>query len=252
MSTRSVIVVDDEGPALGRLCKLVAAHPELLLTAYARNSVAAIREIERNNPDLLLLDIQLKEATAFDILSRVKEVFTGRIIFITAYDQYAVKAFEYEALDYLLKPYTKERFDSAIARINAKAESVDIDTVIRLLTSRKNVGPHMLMIPEGIKNYFIGKNELQYIYSEGYYANFILQKDKKLIRISLKKLEGLLPSSFIRINKSTIINQLHIRELANNRSSIKIMMSDGSDFRVSDTYLNSLQTFLKRNSDGGE
>ncbi|MDT7827109.1 response regulator transcription factor [Pricia sp. S334] len=252
MTIRSVIAIDDEGPALRRLCKMVGDHPELQLAASAKNSVVAIREIEKHNPDLLLLDIQLKEATAFDILSSVKKTYTGRIIFITAYDQYAVKAFEYEALDYLLKPYTKERFESAIARTTAKTESVDIHTVIRLLTSQKNVGPPMLMIPEGTKNYFIGKNELQYIYSEGYYANFILQKDKKLIRISLKKLEGLLPSSFIRINKSTIINQLHIRELANNRSSIKIMMSDGSDFRVSDTYLNSLQTFLKRNSDGGE
>lgn len=248
MKTRSVIAVDDEGPALRRLCKMVAEHPELQLTASARNSVEAIREIERNNPDLLLLDIQLKEATAFDILSEVKENFTGRIVFITAYDKYAVKAFEYEALDYLLKPYTKKRFDSAIARVNHKNEPVDIDTVIQLLTSEKSINPQMLMIPEGVKNYFIDKNELQYIYSEGYYANFILNNDKKFIRISLKKLERLLPQHFIRINKSTIINQYHIGELVNNRSSIKIVMLDGSDFQVSDTYFDEFKVFLDSTS----
>ena len=140
-----------------------------------------------------------------------------------------------------------EATDAAIARINAKTESVDIDTVIRLLASQ-NIGPNMLMIPEGIKRYFIGKNELQYIYSEGYYANFILQKDKKFIRISLKKLEDLLPSIFIRINKSTIINQLHIRELTSNRSSFKIVMSDGSDFQVSDTYVDNFRCFLESTS----
>ena len=236
MKQLSVLAVDDEGPALRRLVKMVEAHPQLHLTGVAKNALDAKNSIVNLKPELVLLDIQLKDATAFDVLSELEDDFQGKIIFITAYDQYAVKAFEYEAVDYLLKPYTQERFDTAINRVAVKNEFPNLKELIQLLKTTSVSDSKMLMIPEGAKSYFIEKDKLHYIYAEGYYANFMFEKEKKLIRISLKKLDDLLPENFIRINKSAIINKEFIVEIITHKTTSKVIMPDKNEFYVSDTF----------------
>lgn len=236
MKQFNVLAVDDEGPALRRLVKMAEAHPQLRLVGTAKNAMDAKNSITGLKPDILLLDIQLKDATAFEVLSELENNFQGKIIFITAYDKYAVKAFEYEAVDYLLKPFTQERFNAAIERIITKNENTDLKKLVQLLNNKYENDSKMLIVPEGVKNYFIEKDKLHYIYAEGYYANFVMEKEKKLIRISLKKLDGLLPENFIRINKSTIINKDYIVELITNKTTCKVIMPDKNEFYVSHTF----------------
>lgn len=236
MKQITVLAVDDEGPALRRLVKMTQAHPRLQLVGTAKNAYDAKQAILELQPQLVLLDIQLKDATAFEMLSEVVSSFHGKIIFITAYDKYAIKAFEYEAIDYLLKPFTEDRFDAAISRIALKDEASDLKNILEILKSPTQSSPKMMVIPEGIKSHFIEKESIQYIYAEGYYVHFVLENERKLIRISLKKLVELLPENFIRINKSTIINRDHIVELITNRATAKVIMSRKNEFYISAVY----------------
>lgn len=232
MKPLNVLAIDDEMPALRRLISMVENHPNLTLVETARSSVEAQEKIIRTNPELLLMDIELKDATAFDLLTRVKDSFKGDIIFCTAFDKYALKAFDFHAVDYLLKPYSQERFNTAIERIIKKEQKTDLDQLIALL-KRSESHNRTLIIPDGNKNYFLDNEKLYYIIAEGYYANFILENEKKMIRISLKKLEELLPENFIRINKSVIINKNFITELIVHKTTSRIKMRDKNEFLVS-------------------
>lgn len=236
MNLIKTIAVDDEAPALRRLVKMVKNHPDLDLVETARNAAEAKDKILNLNPDLILLDIQLKDATAFELLSEIQDSFSGKIIFSTAYDQYALKAFDFKALDYLLKPYTKERFNASIERILKKPGQTDLNQILQLLSNNSNF-PELIQIPEGNKQYFIQADQLFYVEADGYYANFIMKNEKKSIRISLKNLEEILPENFIRINKSVIANKVFISEMVNHKSSAKIMMPDKKEFEISEKYL---------------
>lgn len=235
MMPLTVLAIDDEAPALRRLVRMVEGHSDLQLVGTAKNSVEAREKIIALQPGLLLLDIELKDATAFDVLAHVKDNYKGKIIFCTAFDQYALKAFEYQAVDYLLKPYSEERFNAAISRIVRRGEQPDLDQLIGLLRARSDV---RVMIPEGNKNYFFDKEKLLYIIADGYYADFVSTDEKKSVRISLKKLEEILPGNFVRINKSTIINKDLISELIRNRSSPRVIMPDRKELFISGRYYN--------------
>lgn len=244
MNLLKVLAIDDEAPALRRLVKMIEDHPHLILEGTARNAAEAKEKILALQPDLLLLDIELKDESAFDLLADVKNQFHGKIIFSTAYDQYALKAFDVEAIDYLLKPYSEDRFNAAIDRIMAKKEESDVHKLIALLAEKKDE-QKMLMIAEGNKNYFLNSKKLMYILADGYYSEFISQNEKKIIRTSLKKLEENLPKNFVRINKSTILNLDFISELILNKSSSKIVLPDKIELHISDKYLKEFQVRMK-------
>lgn len=232
MKQLKVLAIDDEMPALRRLVGMIENHPDLALVGTARSAMEAQEKITQSQVDLLLLDIELKDATAFDLLAAVKSSFTGEIIFCTAFDKYALKAFEFYAVDYLLKPYTIERFNAAIDRIIKREQKTDLNQLITLLKQSQSTHK-TLVIPEGNKNYFLDSEKLYYVVADGYYAEFILIDDKKTIRISLKKLEELLPENFIRINKSVIINKNFVTELISHKTTSKIKMKDKNEFIVS-------------------
>ena len=234
------LAVDDEAPALRRLVKMVENHPKLDLMETARSAAEAKEKILKLNSDLILLDIQLKDATAFELLTEVQFYFNGKIIFCTAYDQYALKAFDFQAIDYLLKPYSEERFQAAIDRILKQNEQTDLTKILEVL-AEKSKSPEMLKIPEGNKQYFISIDSLYYVVAEGYYAQFVMGNEKKLIRISLKNLEEILPENFIRVNKSVIINKNCIAEMVVNKSSSKIKMPNKMEFEISEKYWGNFQ-----------
>ncbi|MBA5629872.1 LytR/AlgR family response regulator transcription factor [Moheibacter lacus] len=241
MKKIKTLAVDDEAPALRRLVKMIENHPKLELIETARNSIEAKEKILKFNPDLVLLDIQLKDATAFELLLEIQNSCKDKIIFCTAYDQYAIKAFDFQAIDYLLKPYSEERFQIAIDRILKQNEKTDLTKMLQVL-AEKSKSSEMLKIPEGNKCHFIHTEFLYYVQAEGYYAQFVLKNEKKLIRISLKNLEEILPESFIRINKSIIVNKTFISEMVSNKSSTKITMPDKMEFDVSEKYLKYFQS----------
>ncbi len=237
MNPLKTIAVEDEAPALKRLVKMIENHPKLHLLETAKTTKEAEDKILKLQPDLVFLDIQLKDASAFDLLSKIENRFSGKIIFSTAYDIYAVKAFEADALDYLLKPYSEERFAKAVDKAVSRIEAVDFG---KILHQFKNGFEHKtLIIPEGNKNHYIDNEKLMYLFSESYYTYFVLENERKMIRISLKKLEEILPENFVRINKSTIINKNYISEILRNKNTGKVILKDKNEFYISENFAGS-------------
>ena len=241
MTFYNTIVVEDEGPARRRLEKMVQEHPALVLKASLKSGKEAVIEIPKLKPDLLLLDIQLKDKTAFEVLDSVKEFIQSKIIFVTAYDQYAIKAFEIEAIDYLLKPYDIERFNKAIGRI-VKNDTPNFDAqLLEALKKSLQKDTAKIIIPEGNKNHLFLSNDVIYIQSDKYYVYVHTQSEKRLIRVTLKKLEQILPQNFIRINKSTIVNTHYISQIEMQKTSSKIILSNNNEFYSSSNYYKGLR-----------
>lgn len=232
------LVVDDEGPARRRLDKLVREHPHLLWLDSAASGQQAIEKIETLRPDLLLLDIQLKDLLAFDVLKQTETAFTGQVIFITAYDEYAIQAFEAQAIDYLLKPYAPERFSRAIDRaikLIQTQQPFDINLLLQQL-KKDQQREEMISISEGNKVHFLSKTDLIYIQSEGYYSKFHFDQHAQLIRITLKETLKHLPNEFVRINRFFIVNANKIKQLQRNQATCQLILDNGHEFSVSKRY----------------
>lgn len=241
MSTHSTIIVEDVGPARRRLEKMVKNHPSLHLVDSLKNGEEAIERIPLSNPEILLMDIQLKDKTAFEVLDQLHGRINSKIIFTTAYDQYAIQAFEVEAVDYLLKPFDEERFNGAIQKVIKREKQIPEQAILALLERQLHRKNALIIVPEGNKQHLFGENEILYIISEKYYVNIITSSQKKLIRITLKKLVALLPPPFLRINKSTIINLHQVNQVEYHKQSSKVLMKDGMEFFTTATYNGNLR-----------
>ena len=211
--------MDDEAPARRRMAKLVQQVEQCDLVGDAESGQQAIQLINQLNPDLLLLDIQLKDMTGFDVLRQIENV-NPKIIFITAYDSFAIQAFEENAVDYLLKPYKDSRFFHAIDRVVGGNYVQRNEQLAALLGKMDELSSgSKLKIPEGKTTHLIDPDELIYVQANSYHCVFHFKNTSSLlVRITLKSLESILPQGFIRINKSVIINRdkiLSVRELKN-------------------------------------
>lgn len=244
-----VIIVDDEAPSRRRMGKLLSSIKEINLVGEAENGGDAIQLITNLKPDLLLLDIQLKDMTGFDVLKSIQKDVQCGIIFITAYDQFAVDAFEANALDYLLKPYKDERFHRAISKsielIRTRNQPSLKDIVLKIKSADDS--NTRIKVSEGKMTHFFGLDDIIYIKSESYYCNFhtISASKPKTIRVSLKKMESILPEIFVRLNKSVIVNTKKISATKVMKNVIEIVMEDGSEFMAKRNY-NKLDEKMKK------
>jgi len=233
--------VEDEGPARRRLEQMVQQHEVLTLAAALKSGREAMEKLPDLHADLLLLDIQLKDKTIFEVLDQLPIHQDSRIIFVTAYDQYAIKAFELEAIDYLLKPFDQQRFDQAIERVIRRELTGSYEDLMRILRQNLAKKQQRILIPEGKKSYHFTADDIQYIRADAYYAAFHTFENKQLIRISLKKLENILPLDFVRINKSTIVNRNHIRKIEHRKNDSTVTLKRGIEFTVSEMYVDKFE-----------
>lgn len=246
MKMYSTVLVEDEGPARRRLELMVKKHPSLNFAASFRNGMEAIIGIPKLKPDLLLLDIQLKDKTAFDILEQLRNEISSKIIFITAFDSYALKAFEVEALDYLLKPYSETKFNSAIERVIKSDKKVLNKEFISLLEENLLKTTKPFLIPEGNKDHIFKEDEIVYIKSDRYYVEVNTLTGKSVIRITLKSLELILPKKFIRINKSIIINTDFISQIDHKKQSSRVNLRTNEEFFSSNSYNDKLRKLFPK------
>ncbi|WP_428741674.1 LytR/AlgR family response regulator transcription factor [Tenacibaculum sp.] len=251
-----VIVVDDEELARKRLENLIKEVSQFELVAQCQNGEDAIEKIESLLPDLIYLDIKLKDMSGFEILNKVKIPVAPIIIFVTAYDKFAIKAFDNFAFDYLLKPFKDTRFlesaNKAIEQFKLK-KSISGENLSRLLNyfeknrNKINQTNKLQSIPIrlGNKISFLDFNDIKYITASGYYAEIFSESKKHLIRQSLSNLIVELDSDyFIRIHRSTIINLKFMLEIINsNFGDMDVKMKDGTLFRISKSYK---KDFLKK------
>jgi two-component system LytT family response regulator len=217
------LVVDDEPLARKAIISLIGDYPSIEVVGEAGNADQAARMIEEQQPELLFLDIQMPGKTGFDLLNEVS--FQGNVIFITAYDEYALRAFEINALDYLMKPISPERLKKAIERLDEQEEKhapplnqdLRMDDRLFLL-----MGKHMV---------FLKISSIVYIQAEGDYTQVTTSEGRRgLILKSMKEWEKRLPKShFCRIHRSYIVNLDYVEEVDkeyNYDFSVKLKNSD--------------------------
>ncbi len=240
------LIIDDEPLARLRLVNLLEDVHEIEIVCQCKTGQEAIKKINKVEPDLLFLDIQLKDMTGFNVLESISINKKPKVIFITAFDQYALKAFDFFAFDYLLKPFKDERFYKSTYKVieSAKNDNLDffdnkINDLLKYINKPQlGVPKNKLPIKLGNKVRFIDTSEIKYISASGYYAEIFASDKKHLLRESLSNLIEILASEyFIRIHRSTIVNLNFIAELVNSSyGEVDVKMNDGQLFRISKSY----------------
>ncbi|MCA0931744.1 MULTISPECIES: LytR/AlgR family response regulator transcription factor [Lutimonas] len=226
MKTYKTIIIDDERLAREEVKRALSNYPEFEVLGEAANADEAIVLIEKLQPDLLFLDIHMPEKSGFDLLEELTMV--PEVVFTTAYDQYAVQAFEVNALDYLVKPLREERFAMTIEKIKAGFSKPEV---------KKDPLPmhYKIFIKDGEQCHFIPLSDVRLIQSMDNYARLFFNEEKAMIKRSLNLLqEKLDPNVFFRINRSQIINTHYIKEIHpyfNNK--LQITLTSGEKLEVS-------------------
>jgi two-component system, LytTR family, response regulator len=200
-----VLIVDDERLARNELRRMLGALPEVEVAGEARSADEAIELIERAQPDLLLLDVQMPECDGFELLERLESA--PAVIFTTAFDHYALRAFEVSALDYLVKPIPPDRLAAAIAK--AAGRIVSSPESVRLGAGRK------IFVRDGERCWFVALEDIVVMESEGNYTQLRFGDHRPMLPRSLAALEERLdPVLFFRANRRQIINLRHVQSIA--------------------------------------
>ena len=248
------LVVDDESLARERLCDMLAADPQIQIIAECSNGQEAIEAIQLHSPDLVFLDVEMPGIDGFGVLEALPPESIPTTIFVTAYDQYAVRAFEVYALDYLLKPFDQERFEKALARAKTHISSQRTDSlsqqILSALEEIKTRPVHLerLVIKMNGHVFFIKAEEIDWLEAEGNYVRLHAGKESYLLRDTISALESQLdPKKFIRVHRSAIVNIDRITELQPwFHGEYRIILTEGVQLTLSRTYREKLHELLGR------
>lgn len=239
--TLNLVVVEDEAPARRLLRAHVARRSELRLLELAIDGSSGVAAIKRHAPDLVLLDVEMPGLDGFGVLSELRRSSTElpQVVFVTAYNRYAVRAFEVNAVDYLLKPVTHNRFDEAIDRCLTRTKpGQSRNATQELLEDALHVPPQRLLVRERGRIVPIPVQALDWIEAEGDYVRLHSGKNSYLIERTLTKMETVLASrGFVRIHRRTLVNLRRIRELKSEGSGrYRVLLEDGTELMASRTY----------------
>jgi two-component system LytT family response regulator len=215
-----VLVADDEPLARERLRTLLAREDGLEIVAECPNGTDAIESIGKLQPDLVFLDVQMPGATGFEVIEAVGPMRMPLVIFVTAFDHYALRAFDVHALDYLLKPFDRERFQQALGRARQQLERrQNGDLERRLLELVQDLKPaaqrlERFVVKSGGRVFFVRAEEIDWIEAAGNYVKLHVGADAHLFRETMNTLESRLDSDvFFRIHRSHIVNIERVKEL---------------------------------------
>ena len=258
------LIVDDEPLARRTIRNLLAGDPDVEVVGECGGGAEAVESIRRRPPDLLFLDIQMPGMDGFDVLSSVELERISAVILVTAYDAYALKAFEVHALDYLLKPFTDDRFREALARAKSHVEMREArglaESLRAFLRGRAGAeeeetaaasskkGGHLtrFMVKVGGRVIFVNPSDVDWIEADNYYVKLHVGGRAHLLRLSMKELEGRLdPKTFWRTHRSAIINLDRVRELHQHPSGeYVVVLRDGTELKLSRARRERLQELL--------
>jgi two-component system, LytTR family, response regulator len=229
-------IVDDEPLARSNLSLLLRLDPEIEIVSECGSGADAPNEIRRTKPDLLFLDVQMPEYDGFDVLELLGKDVPPALVFVTAYDQYALRAFDAGALDYLLKPFDNARFERTLARAKQKI-------------ARDKIQPQrlkFLTVKNAAQVTFVRLPEIDWIEAADYYAGLHVGEKVHLLRRSISELEqDLDPAQFCRIHRSSIVNLDRVRGLKlNQEGEYSVLLEGGVMLRLSRRYRKQLQSRL--------
>jgi two-component system, LytTR family, response regulator len=229
-------IVDDEPLARSNLSLLLRLDPEIEIVSECGSGLDAPNEIRRAKPDLLFLDVQMPEYDGFDVLELLGKDVPPALVFVTAYDQYALRAFDAGALDYLLKPFDNARFERTVARAKQKIARDKMEPQ----------RPQFLTVKSAAQVTFIKLPEIDWIEAADYYAALHVGEKVHLLRRSISELEqDLDPAWFCRIHRSFIVNLDRVRGLKpNQEGEYVVLLEGGVGLRLSRRYRKQLQSCL--------
>ncbi|MGB9180391.1 MAG: LytTR family DNA-binding domain-containing protein [Pyrinomonadaceae bacterium] len=258
------LIVDDEPLARRTLRDLLVVDPEIEIIGECGSGPEAVKFIRRQIPDLLFLDIQMPGMNGFEALAKIEHEQIPAIIFVTAFDSYALKAFEMHALDYLLKPFTDKRFEEALRQAKTHVELKEINklsqSLLALLGDQagRETAPvkrksflTRFMIRSGGRVAFIKAADVDWISADDYYIKLHIAGKSHLLRVSMNELEEKLdPRKFLRIHRSTIINFDRVKELHQNpNGEYVVVLKDGTELKLSRSRRERLEELLMNEYD---
>ena len=240
------LIVDDELLARERLRQLLQGHPEIELVGECSDGVQAVAALEKERPDLVFLDIQIPELDGFGVVQAIRGGPMPVIVFVTAHDQFALRAFEVHAVDYLLKPFDRERFqvalNHALDQVKQKGQGIaeKQSAVLAELTPQKPL--ERIAVKTGGRVFLIKVQDIDWIESAHNYVELHVDKQSHLLRDTLNAVEARLPADkFVRISRSTIVNIERIQELQPwSHGDFIIVLKDGAKLRMSRRYRGNL------------
>lgn len=248
------LIVDDEPLARERIRTLLEGEADIEVVAECANGLEALAMIQSARPELLFLDVQMPELDGFEVLQHLAHAPIPALIFVTAYDQYALRAFEVHALDYLLKPFDRERFEMALHRARQQlqhATTGDLNQRLRLLLEelqRERQYLDRFVVKSGGRVFFLKVDEIDWIEAAANYVRLQVGRESHLLRETIKALEAKLdPAKFLRLSRSTIVNLDRIKELQpwSNNGEYVVILKTGARLTSSRGYRERLEAFLK-------
>jgi two-component system, LytTR family, response regulator len=251
------LIVDDEPTARDGMRHLLAADPEIVLAGECSNGREAAAAIRDTAPDLVFLDVQMPGLDGFGVLREVGVDRAPAVVFVTAFDQYALRAFDVNALDYLLKPFTDDRFRQSLERAKQlvrQGRLGDLSRKLAALLEHDEPAParprylDRLVVKSGGKVTLLPVGEIEWIDAEGDYVRIHVGKTWHLLRETMKNLEDQLDSArFVRIHRSTIVNLEKVKELQPFfRGEYVVVLHNGTTLKLSRGYRDNLEARLGR------
>jgi two-component system LytT family response regulator len=249
-----VIIVDDEPLAREKIRSLLRRDPEVEVIEECADGEKAVAAIQKNQPDLLFLDVQMPVMDGFTLLQNLDRERLPSVIFVTAYDKYALRAFEVYALDYLLKPFDRERFQKALQRAKLqirKERSTSLNQgILALIDELRSRSKYLdrLVIKNAGRIHFIKTDEIDWIEAEGNYVRLHTGKESHLLREPISSLEVRLnPRKFLRIHRSTIVSLDRIHELQPwFHGEYRVILKNGTQLMLSRSHRDKLNEALGR------
>jgi two-component system, LytTR family, response regulator len=246
-----VFVVDDEAPARRKLLRFLAGDEDVELAGEAANGCEAVEGIRRTRPDLLLVDVQMPDFDGFEVVRQLRPPLP-RIVFVTAFDQYAIQAFDVHAFGYLLKPFDEARFQKVLndAKQQAREHDNSAETIRKLLEDieRSRHGPTRLLVEQGERAFFVSPDEIDWIESERNYLLIHARDKSYTIRGTMDAMEGRLDhDAFVRVNRSAMVRLDAVSELQKwFHGEYKLILKSGATLTWTRRYLGRLAELLHK------
>jgi two-component system, LytTR family, response regulator len=253
------LVVDDEPLARQRIRDLLTEYPDVQVIGECSDGEEAVEAILAEQPDLVFLDIQMPEMTGLEVVESVGPEAMPAVIFVTAYDEFALRAFDAHAVDYLMKPFHRNRFDAALERARrfvgagetrAATPSGELESRLHaLLTDLRPPSPHArrLVVRVGSRILFVPVEEVDWVDADGNYARLHVGQKSYLMRETMNRLqERLDPQQYLRIHRSTIVNVDRIQEIQPMfKGNYVVILRDGTRLTTTRGYRENLQALIQ-------
>jgi two-component system LytT family response regulator len=246
------VIVDDEELARDRIQSLLDEQPDVEIVGVCSDGPSAVETIDRTQPDLVFLDVQMPGMDGFEVIENIEPAHMPAVVFVTAYDGHAIRAFEIHALDFLLKPFDQPRFEKALGRVRAQAakakDSVLDSRLVSLLEELREERkyPERLIVKSSGRVFFVRTEEIDWVEAAGNYVKIHTKNEAHLLRESMKNMEARLdPKTFVRIHRSAIVNIDRIKELEPwFHGEYIVIMRDGTRLTASRVFSDRLSALI--------